>query len=90
MFEAKSTADNISDEHIDSLCHPPVEGKNAPQIVPIVKKAMKSLRKQTNTSPVLDLGTTQYLFFKQAIIIQSKKNSMMTGKFKIRLVFIHF
>lgn len=90
MFEAKPTADNISDEHIDSFCHLAVEGKNAPQIVPTVKKAKKSLRKQTNTSPVLDLGKTQYLFFKQAITIQSKKNLMMTGKFKIRLVFIHF
>lgn len=59
--------DNISDEHIDSLCHRAVEGKNAPQNCPTVKEAKKSLRKQTNTSSVLDLGKTQYLFFKQAI-----------------------
>lgn len=69
--------DNISDKQIDSLCRPAVEGKNAPKISRTVKKAKKSLRKQTNTvkktkrslrkqtnaSPVLDLGKTQYLFF---------------------------
>lgn len=70
--------DNISDEHIDSLCHRAVEGKN-------VKKAKKSLRKQTNTSSVLDLGKTQYLFFKQAIECK-KNNLMMTVNIKIRLV----
>lgn len=52
--KAETTVDNISDEHIDSLSHPDVEGKNAPQIFPTDKKAKKSLRKQTNTSPVLD------------------------------------
>lgn len=67
LFVAETTVDNISDKQINSLCRPAVEGENAPQTSPIVKKAKKSLRKQTNTSPVLDIGKTQYLFFKQAI-----------------------
>uniref|UniRef100_A0A8W8NNR5 Uncharacterized protein n=1 Tax=Magallana gigas TaxID=29159 RepID=A0A8W8NNR5_MAGGI len=55
--KAETTVDNIhvSDKQIDSLCRPAVEGENAPQISPTIKKAKKSLRKQTNTSPVLDI-----------------------------------
>lgn len=53
--KAETTVDNISDKQINSLCRPAVEGENAPQTSPIVKKAKKSLRKQTNTSPVLDI-----------------------------------
>lgn len=69
LFVAETTVDNIhvSDKQIDSLCRPAVEGENAPQISPTIKKAKKSLRKQTNTSPVLDIGKKQYSFFKQAI-----------------------
>lgn len=58
LFVAETTVDNI---HVSD------EGENAPQISPTIKKAKKSLRKQTNTSPVLDIGKKQYSFFKQAI-----------------------
>lgn len=61
LFVAE-TVDNISNEDIYSLCKPAVEGKNAPQISPTVKKAKKSVRKQTNTSPVRDLGKAQFIF----------------------------
>lgn len=54
--KAETAVDNISDEPIYSLCQPAVDGKNAPQKSPTVKKTKKTLRKQTNmSSPVRDL-----------------------------------
>lgn len=92
LFVAETAVDNISDEPIYSHCQPAVDGKNAPQKSPTVKKTKKALRKQINkSSPLRDLGNRQCLFFKQTIHCKNKLMiTVVTLNFMIILVLIQF